>query len=178
MMMKRLVMTGLGLGYAPVASGTFGSAGAIVIALPVWALLVTAGPGWLDAAWVLMTLAASIGCVWGGDWACTYYSGRCRKEGDPGQVVIDEFAGQWLSLVALPFPGHERFGMVLVMFATQFFLFRLFDVLKPPPGRRLEKLHGGWGILLDDLAAGVYANVIGQIVFRVVVSNQWPVVSG
>ena len=167
MNLKQVVVTGFGLGHAPFASGTFGSAGAIAIALPVWAVLVAAGPVWLNVAWIVLTLAASAGCVWGGPWACEYYAGRCRKEGDPGQVVIDEFAGQWLSLIAMPFVGHDQWMRVLAIFAMQFFLFRVFDVIKPPPGRRLEKLHGGWGILLDDLAAGVYANVAGQIIFRV-----------
>jgi phosphatidylglycerophosphatase A len=50
--------------------------------------------------------------------------------------------------------------------AVQFFLFRLFDVVKPPPARQLERLPAGWGILLDDLAAGIYANIVGQVVFR------------
>jgi len=170
-MMKKVVMTGFGLGYAPFASGTFGSAGAIVIALVAWALLIPGGNLQLDLAWVLLTLAASVGCVWGGVWAAEYYAGRSRKPGDPGQVVIDEFAGQWISLIAIPFPGRDRFGMVVAILATQFFLFRLFDVLKPPPGRRLEKLPHGWGILMDDLAAGVYANIIGQVVFRFVVGG-------
>jgi phosphatidylglycerophosphatase A len=165
-MMKRLVMSGFGLGYAPFASGTFGSAGAIAIGLAVWALFAPFGNGWLNVAWILLTLAASVGCVWGGRWCVDYYAGRCRKEGDPGQVVIDEFAGQWIALVGLPFAGRDRFGAVLAIFAVQFFLFRLFDVIKPPPARQLERFGDGWGILLDDLAAGVYANVIGQIIFR------------
>ena len=59
----------------------------------------------------------------------------------------------------------------LAVLAVQFFFFRLFDVIKPPPGRQLEKLHGGWGILLDDIAAGIYANIVGQIIFRVFLTN-------
>lgn len=170
-MMKKVVMTGFGLGYAPFASGTFGSAGAMAIALGFWAWLAPSNPGMLDVVWVLLTLAASVGCIWGGRWAAEYYAGRSRKQGDPGQVVVDEFAGQWLALVAMPLPGYDRWGLMLAIFSTQFFLFRLFDVLKPPPGRRLEKLPHGWGILCDDLAAGVYANVIGQVIFRVILSG-------
>ena len=159
-------MTGCGLGYAPVASGTFGSAGACAIALLVWLLLVGANawPSGLDVCWIVLTLLACVGCVAWGPWAIKYYAGRCRKDGDPGQVVLDEWAGQWIALIAFPMPTFERMIAVL---AVQFILFRIFDVIKPPPGRQLEKLHGGWGILLDDVAAGVYANIIGQIIFRI-----------
>ncbi|HSW47112.1 MAG TPA: phosphatidylglycerophosphatase A [Phycisphaerae bacterium] len=166
-MMRRLWMSGFGLGYAPMASGTFGSAGALAIALLLWAAVYygagCACPLWLNACWVVMTLLACTGCVVWGPWAAEYYSGRCRKPGDPGQVVLDEWAGQWLALVALPMTTLEG---ALAVLAVQFFFFRLFDVLKLSPGRRLEKLPGGWGILLDDLSAGIYANLVGQVVFR------------
>ena len=167
--MRRLWMTGLGLGYAPFASGTFGSAGACTIALIAWFILVGQGiwPGGLDVCWIVFTILAGAGCAAWGTWAIQYYAGRCRKEGDPGQVVLDEWAGQWVSLIAIPMMTFPR---AIAVLAVQFFFFRLFDVIKPPPGRQLEKLHGGWGILLDDVAAGVYANVVGQIVFRCL----WP----
>ena len=67
------------------------------------------------------------------------------------------------ALIALPM--HDL-RSALVVLAVQFFLFRLFDVIKPPPGRRLEKLHGGWGIVLDDVFAGIYANLVGQAIIR------------
>lgn len=163
--MRRLWMTGLGLGYAPVASGTFGSAGACAIALIVWLLL--AGPsGWaagLDVCWIVLALLACVGCVAWGPWASEHFAGRCRKQGDPGQVVLDEWAGQWVALVAIPMVTLDR---ALAVLAVQFLLFRVFDVIKPPPGRQMEKLHGGWGILLDDVVAGLYANFAGQMVFR------------
>ncbi len=159
-------MTGFGLGYAPVASGTAGSAGAVAIALGVWVAVNATGVGdlGLNLAWVILSLLATAGCVRWGDWAIGYFAGKAKKAGDPGQVVLDEFAGQWVALVALPMPSLER---TLIVLGVQFFLFRVFDVLKPSPGRQLEKLHGGWGIALDDLAAGVYANLAGQIIFRV-----------
>ena len=166
-MMRRWWMTGLGLGYAPVAPGTFGSAGAAAIALGVFTLTSqVAGCSCVlvqGACWVVLALLASAGCVAWGPWAVEYFAGRCPKAGDPGQVVLDEWAGQWVALIAMPMP---TFGRTLTVLAVQCVLFRLFDVLKPPPGRRLEKLPGGWGILLDDLAAGVYANLVGQVVFR------------
>lgn len=159
-------MTGFGLGYAPVASGTAGSAGALVLALGIWAAAGAVGVGnlGLNLLWLVLSMLATAGCVRWGNWAIDYFAGRGGKRGDPGQVVLDEFAGQWVALIALPMLS---LGRTLVVLGVQFFWFRLFDVLKPPPARRLEKLPGGWGIALDDLAAGVYANLVGQVIFRV-----------
>lgn len=166
---RRLMMSGFGLGYAPVASGTFGSAGAIAISLIVWAAWPARGNVPIDVGWVILILLASAGCVAWGPWAVGYYAKRARKMGDPGHVVIDEFAGQWLSLVAMPLPmAYDSFISVAAIFATQFFLFRVFDVIKPPPARQLERLPAGWGILMDDLGAAVFANLIGQVLFRFV----------
>jgi phosphatidylglycerophosphatase A len=77
---------------------------------------------------------------------------------DPGHVVIDEVAGQWFALVLCP----VDIGHVVLAFG----LFRLFDIVKPWPARRLERLHGGLGIMMDDVAAGIYALVAGLIVHR------------
>ena len=71
---------------------------------------------------------------------------------DPGQVVIDEIAGQFLTLLWLP--------VSMRMFVAGFLLFRILDILKPFPARRLEALHGGSGIMADDLLVAVYANLI------------------
>ncbi|HEX4037990.1 MAG TPA: phosphatidylglycerophosphatase A [Acidobacteriaceae bacterium] len=77
---------------------------------------------------------------------------------DPGFVVIDEVAGQWLTLAVAPVePWHALLGLVL---------FRLFDITKPWPARRLERLHGGTGIMLDDVAAGVYGLLV-MLVIRI-----------
>jgi phosphatidylglycerophosphatase A len=71
---------------------------------------------------------------------------------DPGHVVIDEVAGQWVALIACPVSlGH---------IALAFLLFRVFDIVKPWPARQLEQLHGGAGIMLDDIAAGAYALLV------------------
>jgi phosphatidylglycerophosphatase A len=166
-MIKRLMMSGLGLGYAPVASGTFGSAGAICIGLLAWAICPVGGGAYLNVAWVVLALLAGAGCAAWGPWAVEYYSARARKLGDPGHVVLDEFAGQWVSLIGLPLAlARSQFTAALAVFAVQFLLFRVFDVLKLPPARRLERLPAGWGILMDDIAAGVQANLVGQLIFR------------
>ena len=176
------LITGLGLGYAPVASGTFGSAGAIVVAGLVWLAFQLAGcpQTWaFNAILAVLTVLACWVCVHWGPWAIEYFAKVSRKPGDPGQVVIDEYAGQWVSLLGIPLVGTRpllgwvapAWEWIVLVFAVQFFLFRLFDVLKPPPGRQLEKLHGGWGILLDDIAAGVYANIVGQVIFRLILAH-------
>ena len=78
---------------------------------------------------------------------------RAAGRSDPPQVVMDEVAGMMLALAPVPAPSA-------VEAACAFLLFRAFDILKPPPGRALERLPGGWGILLDDLAAGVWAAIL------------------
>jgi phosphatidylglycerophosphatase A len=74
---------------------------------------------------------------------------RESERPDPGHVVIDEVAGQWIALI------FSRVNLSHLL--AGFLLFRLFDIVKPWPARQLERLPGGWGIMLDDVAAGVYA---------------------
>jgi phosphatidylglycerophosphatase A len=81
---------------------------------------------------------------------------------DPQHVVIDEVCGQWIALLFMP-PTWQSALLCLL-------LFRLFDIVKPPPARQLERLHGGAGVMLDDVAAGVYALVVAHLIqhwFRV-----------
>jgi phosphatidylglycerophosphatase A len=132
-----LVASGFGSGYSPVAPGTAGSA--------VAALL---GAGFLFLSpWVLAlaAVAATLGGIWA-IWAA-------RVEGDPGWVVIDEFAGQFLALLALPRPSLAG---VLAAFA----LFRLLDVAKPGPIGWADRQGGAWGIMADDVIAGAIAGAI------------------
>jgi phosphatidylglycerophosphatase A len=90
-------------------------------------------------------------------WACGAEAAR-RGVTDPGPVVLDEVAGQWAALAAVVW---LRGGPVtLLMIVVSFLLFRVLDVLKPWPIRALERLPGGWGIVADDLAAGLAAGVI------------------
>ena len=142
--LRLLLATGLGSGYAPVAPGTFGS---MVGVLVFWALA-TGG--------TVATLAGTIGVTLLGFWSAgageTHFGGK-----DPGAVVIDEVAGQMLTLLFLP--------PTIKTFALGFFLFRLLDILKPFPARRLESLGGATGIMVDDLVVAVYANLLLQAVF-------------
>jgi phosphatidylglycerophosphatase A len=146
--MRNLVLflaTGAGSGYAPVASGTFGSG----VGLILYALLARMPlPGYFVA--VVATTAVG---TWAADRAEAFFG---RK--DDGRITIDEIAGMLLSLMALP----VRLDVVLV----GFLLFRLFDIVKVPPARACERLRGGIGVMADDLVAGIYANLVGQVIWR------------
>jgi len=147
--LARVVATAFGSGYAPFAPGT---AGSLVGLLLFWPLASRPWP-WQLAACVVVFFV--------GTAAAGHVAKRLGIE-DPGLVVVDEVAGQWLTLVALPFTPAVAF--------SGFVLFRVMDVWKPWPARDLERLHGGWGIMLDDVAAGIYAQLalrVGLLVFPV-----------
>ena len=127
-----------GIGLIPVAQGTFGTLAGIPLALALAHLGPMAGAYFLFFFILL------------GIWA-SERSARALEKEDPAEVVIDETAGLLLALFLLPATG---FNLCL-----GFVLFRLFDILKPYPIRRLEKIGGGPGIVLDDLLAGVYGNL-------------------
>jgi phosphatidylglycerophosphatase A len=142
-----------GAGMIPGAPGTYGS---LVTSLLLGILFYTIGLSTvtLIAGCVLF----SILCVLLGDWAQRFYG---RK--DPGPCVLDEAAGICLTMLGQrTLPGLHEIWVLLAGFLA----FRIFDITKPPPARQLERLPAGWGILLDDLAAAVYANLLCQIVFR------------
>jgi phosphatidylglycerophosphatase A len=158
--LKTACITVLGSGFAPFASGTWGSLTAVLLFVPFW----LAGHfgllprGMVETALAAGVLVASWLSVHWGDWAIARFG---RK--DPKEFVLDEFAGQWVALVAMPLALDAGAAPVAAVLFGQFFLFRVFDVWKPPPARQLERLPGGLGILLDDLFAGLYANIVGQL---------------
>ena len=160
MTVRKAVVTLFGLGYLPVAPGTWGSAGAAVVTLLVY--LVFGGGSAFHLSMIVLTIAASVAGVACGPWAVSFYNTK-----DPKPFVIDEAAGQWLALVWMPI-GQAGWVGVLGIVGVQFFLFRIADIVKPPPARQLERLPHGWGIVADDLAAAVYANLVGQIICRFV----------
>ena len=162
--LKRLIVTGLGTGYLPIAPGTWGSAGACALFL-LAALAFDGCSLGLNITAALIAVVASIGCVATGRFAQQTFG---RK--DPSQCTSDEWAGQAVTLLALPF-GEGPLDWIIVT-GVAFLAFRVFDIFKPPPVRQLEKLPFGWGVLLDDIAAGIYANLVCQILFRVVLT--WP----
>ena len=137
------IATAFGTGYVPFAPGTAGS----LVALPlVWALWRWGGHGT-----VLAGLAAVTALGWWSAGAAEAHFGRP----DPGPVVVDEVAGQMASLLFL--------APTMTSLVTGFLLFRLFDIWKPFPIRRLEKLPGASGIMIDDLMAALYANLVHRV---------------
>jgi phosphatidylglycerophosphatase A len=139
------VATGLGSGYAPVASGTAGSLVGLAIAWPLLTLL----PLW---GYLAATAAVSgLGVVAAGR-AETLFGSK-----DPGRIVIDEIAGMLVTLIGVP-PTWP-------LLAAGFLLFRVFDILKPFPCRWAERrLPGGLGVMTDDLLAGAYACLVLHVV--------------
>ena len=134
MTLPRFIAAGFGTGYAPLAAGTVASAAAVVTG----ALFLVLSP-WLLAT---MALLATIG----GYLAVK----RASIEGDPGWVVIDEFTGQWITMLALARPTIP--GLV-----AAFILFRLFDITKLGPVGWADRRHGAFGIMADDVIAGLIA---------------------
>ena len=143
MLLRRIgvfVATCAYVGYAPVAPGTFGSA----IGLAVFSAVRQQGSTTVEA--VAIVVVAAVGM-----WSATeaeHHFGRI----DPGPVVIDEVIGM---LVTLAFVPVNITGAIVA-----FLVFRLLDVVKPWPARRLEHLPGGFGVVLDDMMAGVYGNLV------------------
>ena len=161
----KLIISGMGTGYLRPAPGTWGSAAvAAIFLLSAIALGSQGGPA-INAILVVILALSSVGCVAFGRAAEIYYG---RK--DPSNCTIDEWAGQAVSLLLLPAANDPRGWLIVCV--TAFIAFRFFDITKPPPARQLEKLPFGWGVLLDDLAAGVYANIASQLVLRLALP-QW-----
>lgn len=143
MKLSFLIATWFGCGLAPVAPGTVGSGAAIAVAILLHRFL-----GW--GRWELLALAALLTAP--SIWASNQVAASASNK-DPQIVVVDEVLGQWVTLA-----GAAAFNWKSWVLA--FCLFRLFDITKPFPVRRLESLPGGQGIVADDLGAGVYAALV------------------
>jgi len=154
--MKRLLTSGFGLGRLPIAPGTWGSAPVAI----VFGLMCYVGAGVLttSAVMVFIGLAASAVCV---AFAPVAIEATGRK--DPREVVVDEIAGQATAFIGISAAGGKA---ILAAVVIGFLVFRVLDIFKPWPCRSLERLPAGWGILADDLAAGVYAMIVLQLCLR------------
>jgi phosphatidylglycerophosphatase A len=164
--LRKLLLTGLGTGYLPIAPGTWGSAGTCLVFLAV-AFASGGRQVCVTGTMLILAAAATLLCGFLGRWAEADFGKK-----DPGQVTLDEWAGQAIALCWLPLGamswvrlGDGPWGWIVAAGAA-FVAFRAFDIIKPPPIRRLEKLPGGWGIVADDLLAGVYANITLQLILR------------
>ncbi len=142
----KLISTFFFAGYFPVAPGTFGSLIALAI---IWFLVP-------DVFYILIPI--SLGLFFVSVWS----AGRAEDifGQDGSQIVIDEVTGMAISLAFVP----HRLGY----FVAAFFLFRIFDIVKPPPARSAERLKGGWGVTTDDVVAGVYVNLVLHLILYVV----------
>jgi phosphatidylglycerophosphatase A len=141
-----ILATFFGVGRLPWAPGTWGSLAGLLLAWP-----------FLDRPWVLAAAVVALTII--SIPACTRAEALIGEK-DPPSIVVDEVVGIWTALVALPHPQAEtRIYYALMAFV----LFRLFDIWKPFPWKKAQILPGGWGILVDDLGAGLYANLFLRV---------------
>lgn len=143
-LMHVLIGTGMGLGFCPIAPGTAASIGAWLISI-----LIGQYVGNYELALLLLILLF---------FALGVYSSTKLETDwgkDPSEVVIDEIVGLWIAIFMIP----QGIWYSLAALA----LFRLFDIYKPFFISRMERLKGGWGIMMDDVLAGIYANVVIQL---------------
>ena len=149
-----IVATFFGAGLLRPGPGTYGSVAAVLLWFGAAHLLHPTSAALALGTAIAALLATAIGIP-----AATIVARESARE-DPGHVVIDEVAGQLIALIAIPADWqHALLSLVL---------FRLFDILKPPPVRQLERLPAGTGIMLDDVAAGILALIVAQLIRRFV----------
>lgn len=167
--LSRFIATGFFSGYAPWASGTFGTVvGIIIYLIPgVEKNPVVLGSLIVIGFFVGVYTSNQVVQVEGhrltrsAELAKGLFQKGEHKTPDPSIVVIDEIVGIWITLLFLP----KTWLAILIAF----FAFRGFDIVKLPPARQLEKIPNGWGIMLDDVIAGVYAWMATEIVYAVIV---------
>ncbi len=150
-----LAISTFGVGYLPLMPGTWGSLVAVGIFLEFTQLV-------KGNALVALVLVSIVVVTFVGIWAASRTEALSGRK-DPGKIVVDEVAGQLISLFPLTLFVHWSIVAVII----SFILFRFFDIVKPYPARRLEALKGGFGVMCDDLIAGVYAAAITCVIVAV-----------
>lgn len=161
--LRLLALTAGGLGLMKPASGTWGSTPPPAI---VGVILLAGGSiAWARYAVIAMMIAASVACV-----LFTAWGERRWGKKDAGQIVADEVAGMCIPLLIVPAVFEPRspegFMRLVIVLAASFLLFRLFDIAKLQPADAAQKLPHGWGVLVDDLVAGLYATIALAILLR------------
>jgi phosphatidylglycerophosphatase A len=143
---EKFLGSGFYTGYIPLASGTFGSLAALII---YWLI-----PGFEQPLVIIPSILVFIflGINIGNKFEKIYGV-------DPPQCTIDEIVGMWISLLFLP--------KTLLISALAFFVWRIMDIIKPYPARKLEELHGGVGVMMDDIAASIYSLVFVHIILLI-----------
>ncbi len=137
----KLIATGLYSGYMKPFSGTWGT-------IPAWLIgyfIIKGDP----VAGVIVALVTTLISIWSANEAEKQFGHDAKI------IVIDEWAGMFITFLFIPF--------TLTNYIIAFIAFRVFDVIKIPPARQLEKLPGGWGITMDDVVAGIQANIFIQL---------------
>jgi phosphatidylglycerophosphatase A len=139
---EKFIGSGFFTGYSPVVSGTVGSLAAVLIYLI---------PGFEQL--IIIIPAIIIFMVYG-----IFLGNKFEAEygKDPAQCTVDEVVGTWISLVALP----KTVGIIM----AAFLIWRILDIIKPPPASNLEKLNGGLGIMIDDVVSGIYSLIIMHLI--------------
>lgn len=158
-LLPRTILTCFGLGYLRPAPGTWGSLPPVGVAM----LMLSFGIGGLplSAAMLMVAAIATLACsAWGQD------AEQAFGKKDPGKVVLDETAGQSLAFLFLPASAGADLTSVALTTGLAFLAFRFFDIAKLWPADALQAKPGGWGIVLDDLVAGLQALVVVQIATR------------
>ena len=149
----RFLATGFGSGYSPIAPGTAGAIMGILI-LFGWQSITPTGY-FQDHSFIPLLIMVVIFTLVG-----VFVTDQVEKDWgpDPSRVVIDEIVGVWIAVLWVPDTWTN--------WILGFVLFRFFDIAKPLGIRRLEKIKGGWGVMLDDVLAGVYSNLVLQVIYR------------
>jgi len=160
---RLLALTAGGLGLMKPASGTWGSTPPPAI---VGVIMLAGGSVvWARYAVIALMIAASVACVLFTEWG----ERRWGKK-DAGQIVADEVAGMCIPLLIVPAVFEPRsaegFTRLVIVLAAAFLLFRFFDIAKLQPANAAQKLPHGWGVLVDDLVAGIYATIALAIGLR------------
>jgi phosphatidylglycerophosphatase A len=149
----RIIATGGFSGYSRLAPGTAGSLVCAVLAWLVLPEILIGDPPAAVATFIVSLVAFILLAVWAAARAEPAFGP------DSGKIVIDEFAGYLVGIALLP--------KSIFVYGAAFLLFRVIDIVKPFPARRAESIGGGWGIVLDDLVAGVYTNILIRIMLAV-----------
>ena len=170
----RFIATGFFSGYIPWASGTFGTlVGALFFFIPFFThpLVLTSAiiVGLVAGAYTSARVAAVVGhrLTRMAHFAKQTFQNGTHTSPDPSIVVVDEMVGMWIAMFAL-YPSSPHPPLVAV--AVAFVCFRLFDIVKPYPARQVERYGAGWGIMLDDVVAGIYANMCSRLLLALLFS--------
>ncbi len=140
---SKFIATGFFSGYAPIAPGTAGS----LVAVFIYWFFINSNLQLFFLMLVFFILGVS-----------TSTKFEKRDGHDPSIVVVDEMVGMWISLLFL----EKKILTVLI----SFLFFRAMDIIKPPPAKKFDNIRGGLGIMMDDIVAGVYANILTQILYH------------